>query len=81
MSKDIFALAPETANQHIRGMRRRMLMVLLALVSWLQLPVLAAESGDEVLGVWHTTDDKGQVFTHEYAMRQNDVYLVCLDKE
>jgi uncharacterized protein (DUF2147 family) len=60
-SENDFALAPETANRHIRGMRRRIVTVLLALVVWLQLPVLAAESGDEVLGEWHTTDDKGQV--------------------
>jgi uncharacterized protein (DUF2147 family) len=33
----------------------------LAALFLLQLPVLAAEPGAEVLGVWHTTDDKGLV--------------------
>ncbi|HXC99769.1 MAG TPA: DUF2147 domain-containing protein [Verrucomicrobiae bacterium] len=59
--EEVFALAPETEKRHIRGVRCGIVGVLLALVVWLQLPVLAAEPGDEVLGVWHTTDDKGQV--------------------
>ncbi len=42
-------------------MGRRIVTILLAFVVWLQLPAMAAEPGDAVLGVWHTTDDKGRV--------------------
>jgi uncharacterized protein (DUF2147 family) len=60
LSEEHFALAPTAGNGQICGVRR-IVPVMLAVVVWLQLPVLAAEPGDEVLGVWHTTDDKGQV--------------------
>src|SRR6202040_922669 len=36
-------------------------MLLFAMVIALQVSVLANGTGDEILGVWHTTDDKSQV--------------------
>lgn len=43
---------------------------MLAVWCFLQLPARAAGNGDEVLGVWHTTDDKGQV----QIFKENDRY-------
>jgi uncharacterized protein (DUF2147 family) len=45
---------------HIRGVKR-ILGVLLALATFSQTLVWAGEPGDEVLGLWHTTDDKAIV--------------------
>ncbi len=35
--------------------------ILLIALSLHALPAVAEGAGDQILGVWHTTDDKGQV--------------------